>query len=156
VSNDWAFDAIEKMNPRLVATAQVSTLDIGDAVTELERVAEMGYRAVFMPVKPHPQQEDYNQDAWEPFWAAAEAVRIVVAFHIGTRTSRSWCPMAAPPSSGRTWCRSRTSASPSPLSRSMTARARAIAGRSPRPAGRRACKPPGGIPARSKVRIKNQ
>jgi predicted TIM-barrel fold metal-dependent hydrolase len=84
VSNDWAFDAIDKANPRLVATAQVSTLDIGDAVAELERVAEMGYRAVFMPVKPHPQQEDYNQDVWEPFWAAAEAARIVIAFHIGT------------------------------------------------------------------------
>ena len=73
VSNDWAFEAIDKANPRLVPTAQVSTLDIGDAVAELERVAEMGYRAVFMPVTPHPQQEDYNQDVWEPFWAAAEA-----------------------------------------------------------------------------------
>jgi hypothetical protein len=31
-----------------------------------------------------PQQEDYNQDVWEPFWAAAEAARIVIAFHIGT------------------------------------------------------------------------
>src|ERR1700730_12868536 len=48
VSNDWAFEAIEKANPRLVATAQVSTLDIGDAVAELERVAERGYRAVFI------------------------------------------------------------------------------------------------------------
>jgi predicted TIM-barrel fold metal-dependent hydrolase len=84
VSNDWAFDAIDKANPRLVSTAQVSTLDIGDAVAELERVAEMGYRAVFMPVKPHPNQEDYNQDVWEPFWAAAEAAKIVIAFHIGT------------------------------------------------------------------------
>lgn len=84
VSNDWAFETIEKYSPRMVTTAQVSTLDIGDAVTELERVAEMGYRAVFMPVTPHPLQKDYNQDVWEPFWAAAEAANIVVAFHIGT------------------------------------------------------------------------
>jgi predicted TIM-barrel fold metal-dependent hydrolase len=84
VSNDWAWDAIEKHSPRMVTAAQVSTLDIDDAVRELERVAEMGYRAVFMPTTPHPQQKDYNRDEWEPFWAAAERANIVLAFHIGT------------------------------------------------------------------------
>lgn len=84
VSNDWAWETIDKPQPRLVATAQVSTLDIGDAVTELERCAALGYRAVFMPVTPHPLQKDYNRDEWEPFWAAAEAANIVIAFHIGT------------------------------------------------------------------------
>jgi predicted TIM-barrel fold metal-dependent hydrolase len=84
VSNDWAFETIEKYSPRMVTTAQVSTLDIGDAVAELERCAELGYRAVFMPTQPHPLQQDYHQDVWEPFWAAAEAAGIVLAFHIGT------------------------------------------------------------------------
>lgn len=84
VSNDWAWETIERASPRLVATAQVSTLDIGDAVAELERVAEIGYRAVFLPVTPHPLQKDYNRDEWEPFWAAAERANIVLAFHIGT------------------------------------------------------------------------
>ncbi|WP_458683829.1 amidohydrolase family protein [Prescottella equi] len=84
VSNDWAWDTIDKPHPRLVATAQVSTLDIGDAVAELERVAEMGYRAVFLPVTPHPLQKDYHHADWEPFWAAAEAAQMVIAFHIGT------------------------------------------------------------------------
>jgi predicted TIM-barrel fold metal-dependent hydrolase len=84
VSNDWAYEAIEKHNPRLVTTAQVSTLDVADAVTELERCAEMGYRAVFLPVKPHPLQKDYHNEEWNPFWAAAEAANMVLAFHIGT------------------------------------------------------------------------
>lgn len=84
VSNDWAWETIEKAEPRLVATAQVSTLDIDDAVTELERVAEIGYRAVYLPVAPHPLQQDYNQDVWEPFWTAAERAGLVLAFHIGT------------------------------------------------------------------------
>src|SRR3954464_13884401 len=43
VSNDWAYEAIDKADPRLISTAQVSTLDVGDAVTELERCAELGY-----------------------------------------------------------------------------------------------------------------
>lgn len=84
VSNDWAYETIDRHSPRLVSTAQVSTLDIADAVAELERCAEIGYRAVFLPVTPHPLQKDYNQDEWEPFWAAAEAANMVLAFHIGT------------------------------------------------------------------------
>jgi predicted TIM-barrel fold metal-dependent hydrolase len=84
VSNDWAWEEIEKKSDRLIATAQVSTLDINDAVTELERVAEMGYKAVFLPVQPHPLQKDWHQDDWEPFWTAAEQANIVLAFHIGT------------------------------------------------------------------------
>lgn len=84
VSNDWAYETIDKASPRLISTAQVSTLDINDAIAELERCAEMGYRAVFMPVTPHPLQKDYNQDDWEPFWTAVERANMVLAFHIGT------------------------------------------------------------------------
>lgn len=84
VSNDWGWETIDKPQPRLVATAQVSTLDIEDAVAELERCAEIGYRAVFLPVSPHPLQKDYNRKEWDPFWAAAEAANMVLAFHIGT------------------------------------------------------------------------
>jgi predicted TIM-barrel fold metal-dependent hydrolase len=84
VSNDWAIDAIMKVSPRLVPTAQVSTLEIQDAVDELQRCAGLGYRAVFMPTTPHPMQDDYNRDSWEPFWAAAEETGTVLAFHIGT------------------------------------------------------------------------
>jgi predicted TIM-barrel fold metal-dependent hydrolase len=84
VSNDWAYEYLEKHSPRLVTVGQVSTLDINDAVTELERIAEMGYRAVFLPTLPHPVQKDYNDDIWEPLWSAAEAAKIVIAFHIGS------------------------------------------------------------------------
>jgi len=83
VSNDWAAETIMPAQ-RLVPTAQVSTLSIEDAVAEIERTAQMGFRAVFMPTTPHPQQDDYNRNSWEPFWAACEAANMVVAFHIGT------------------------------------------------------------------------
>ncbi|WP_041939585.1 MULTISPECIES: amidohydrolase family protein [Frankia] len=84
VSNDWAIEAIMKVSPRLVPTAQVSTLQVDDAVAELERTAELGYRAVFLPTTPHPLADDWNRDSWEPFWAAAEAANMVLAFHVGT------------------------------------------------------------------------
>jgi len=82
VSNDWAKSEI--MCDRLLPTAQVSLLSIGDAVAELERTAEMGFRSVFLPTTPPSSTPDYNRDDWEPFWTAAENAGMVIAFHIGT------------------------------------------------------------------------
>lgn len=84
VSNDWARDEIISATPRMVPTAQVSMLSIEDAVAEVERAAGMGFQAVFLPTTPPKATPDYNRDDWEPFWAACEAARMVVAFHIGT------------------------------------------------------------------------
>jgi predicted TIM-barrel fold metal-dependent hydrolase len=84
VSNDWAKSEIMDVSPRLVPTAQVSMLSIEDAVAELERTAEMGFRCVFMPTTPPLNTPDYNRNDWEPFWTAAEAANMVIAFHIGT------------------------------------------------------------------------
>jgi predicted TIM-barrel fold metal-dependent hydrolase len=83
-SNDWAKETILDYSSRLIPTAQVSTLDIGDAVGELERCGAMRFKAVFLPVTPHPAQKDYNRDEWEPFWSTAEDIGMVIAFHIGT------------------------------------------------------------------------
>jgi predicted TIM-barrel fold metal-dependent hydrolase len=84
VSNDWAKSEIMDSSPRLLPTAQVSLLSIDDAVAELERAAEMGFRSVFLPTTPPNLSPDYNRDDWEPFWAAAERANVVLAFHIGT------------------------------------------------------------------------
>jgi predicted TIM-barrel fold metal-dependent hydrolase len=84
VSNDWAVDTIMKVSPRLLPTAQISLLSVEDAVSELQRTASMGFKAVFLPTTPHPMQHDYQYDTWEPLWAAAEEANILLAFHIGT------------------------------------------------------------------------
>jgi predicted TIM-barrel fold metal-dependent hydrolase len=84
VSNDWAVSEIMNVSPRLVPTAQVSTLVVQDAVDELLRAASLGFRATFLPTSPHPLQEDWNRDSWEPLWAAAEETGMVLAFHVGT------------------------------------------------------------------------
>jgi predicted TIM-barrel fold metal-dependent hydrolase len=84
VSNDWAKETNMDYSPRLIPTGQVSTMSIDDACSELKHCAELGYKAIFMPVSPHPLQKDYNRDEWEPFWALAEDAGMVLAFHIGT------------------------------------------------------------------------
>ena len=84
VSNDWAKAELIDRSPRLLPTAQVSMVNIDDAVSELERAAGMGFRSVFMPTQPPHALPDFNRDDWEPLWAAAEDANMVLAFHIGT------------------------------------------------------------------------
>lgn len=83
-SNEYALEEIAAVSPRYVVTAQVSTLDVNDAVEELQFAADKGFKAVFLPTTPHPSADDWQRDSWEPFWAAAEEAGIVLAFHIGT------------------------------------------------------------------------
>jgi predicted TIM-barrel fold metal-dependent hydrolase len=84
VSNDWVHDKLIRTSTRFVPTAQVSLIDIDDAVAEVQRTASMGFRSVFLTTKPPPQVPDYHYEYWEPLWAACEEANMVLAFHIGT------------------------------------------------------------------------
>lgn len=81
--NDWCASDIMSYSPRLVPTAVVSALDTEDAVTELQRAAQLGFKAVYLPATP-PDGRPYNSDAWEPLWAAAAEAGVPLCFHIGT------------------------------------------------------------------------
>ncbi|PBC56401.1 amidohydrolase family protein [Rhodococcus sp. ACPA1] len=83
-SNEWALEDLVSVSDRYVVTAQVSTLIVEDAVSELEWAAENGFHAVFLPTTPHSSAPDWHRSEWEPFWDAAERARMVLAFHIGT------------------------------------------------------------------------
>lgn len=83
--NDWAHEYIMKASPRLVPTASLALLDIDDAVREVERVAELGFRTAFLPTAPPVGQDPYNLiETWDPLWTALERNNMVLSFHIGT------------------------------------------------------------------------
>lgn len=82
--NDWAHEYIAGASPRLLPTASLSMLSIEDAVSEVERTAALGFRAVFMPTGTPDSVKQYHYDDWEPLWAAIEAANMVLSFHIGT------------------------------------------------------------------------
>jgi predicted TIM-barrel fold metal-dependent hydrolase len=79
--NDWAID-FQRVSPRYVCTAMLPLRDVADAVAEVERSAELGFKAVFLPVLT--DGSDWHEPSWEPLWAALDAARLVVGFHIGT------------------------------------------------------------------------
>jgi predicted TIM-barrel fold metal-dependent hydrolase len=65
-------------------TAIIPVTDIDNAVTEVERVADMGLRGIVLPVEPIVR---YNSPIYDKLWAAAQAHDMVAVFHIGVRTT---------------------------------------------------------------------
>jgi predicted TIM-barrel fold metal-dependent hydrolase len=82
--NDWTASEVLSVSPRLVATAQLSLRDIGDAVAEIQRAADLGFNAVFIPTGPPVGEPPFHNDHWEPLWAAAAEAGMILSVHIGT------------------------------------------------------------------------
>ena len=83
--NEWLASEIVPVAPdRLVPAALMPMLQVDDAVAECVHAAEIGLKLISLPTGNPPGTRDYNDDSWEPLWAAAEETNMVVAFHIGT------------------------------------------------------------------------
>ena len=80
--NDWSIE-FQKVSPRYVCTASIPLLEVADAVSEIERAAGLGFKAVFFPVAP-PGDRDWNDPVWEPVWSALHETGTVLGYHIGT------------------------------------------------------------------------
>ena len=86
--NEWRALEIQGLAPdRLVPAASIPLLDVHDAVTELVYAAELGLHIINLPTGVPEGVSDWNDDSWEPLWAAAEEAGMVIGFHIGTETS---------------------------------------------------------------------
>jgi predicted TIM-barrel fold metal-dependent hydrolase len=81
--NDFALDFQQK-SPRFVCTASVPLLDVDDAVAEIKRSSADGFAAGFLPTRPPIGRPDWNNEEWDPMWAAFAETGMVISFHIGT------------------------------------------------------------------------
>jgi predicted TIM-barrel fold metal-dependent hydrolase len=83
--NEWMVSELMAAAPdRLVPAALMPLVDVGDAVAECQHAAEIGLKIISLPTGHPPATRDYNDDSWEPLWAAAEETGMVIGFHIGT------------------------------------------------------------------------
>lgn len=84
VINDYVADSMFS-EPRLVPTALLPLQSIEHTVVEAKRVAELGFKAVFIPTDP-PRSTGlrWNSDIWEPLWALCEEAGLVPSVHIGS------------------------------------------------------------------------
>lgn len=83
VSNDFFID-FQRHSPRYVVAASIPLLEVKDAVAEIERVAGMGFKLAFFPVRPPLGRPQWQDEEWDPVWAALETNGLVLGFHIGT------------------------------------------------------------------------
>jgi predicted TIM-barrel fold metal-dependent hydrolase len=69
---------------RLIASYQIPIHDIGIAVDEVHRVADLGGKSLQMPVYPiELGAPDYYDRSYDPLWAAIQETGLPACFHIG-------------------------------------------------------------------------
>jgi predicted TIM-barrel fold metal-dependent hydrolase len=82
--NDWAMECFGPHRERFAPVGIVPVCDIAAAVAEVERLAQLGYRSIKIPITHRALP--YNRPAYEPFWSAVVASGMVLAFHAFTNS----------------------------------------------------------------------
>ncbi|MDJ0583056.1 amidohydrolase family protein [Crocosphaera sp.] len=84
--NTWLHEEFCSYDPdRLKGVGAMNQHDPQDMVKELHRIANWGWKAVFL--RPNPVKgRILSDEAYEPFWAACEALEIAVSIHEGTHS----------------------------------------------------------------------
>jgi predicted TIM-barrel fold metal-dependent hydrolase len=83
VFNDYAAEYCAHDPKRLIGIGAVIPDDVEAAVTELERIGKLGLRGALIPMTLAPG-DSYADPKFDPIWAAAQEMRLVLSFHAGT------------------------------------------------------------------------
>jgi predicted TIM-barrel fold metal-dependent hydrolase len=81
--NEFVLD-FQRHSPRFVCCASIPLLDIDDTVAEIKRSSNDGLYAGFLPTRPPLGRPEWNDEEWDPMWAAFAETGMVIGFHIGT------------------------------------------------------------------------
>ena len=90
--NTWAFELCSGHADRLFPAAHISLRDAALAVRELERVAKLGCRSIFVAAAP-VNGHSFGHPDLDPIWAAVQDLDLSVGIHLtGHRhsTGRQW------------------------------------------------------------------
>ena len=66
IYNDWAWEYLEGARSKLVPAAIIPLVDLDDGLTELNRIIDMGYRAIMMPPVNVADTPKYNDPGASP------------------------------------------------------------------------------------------
>ena len=84
VWNDWAWETFGDHNDRLAPMGCVAAADIDGAITEIQRVAALGFRGLALPCQPvfgppDHEQTNYNLPEFDRLWACVADVAALAA-----------------------------------------------------------------------------
>src|SRR5215468_6740127 len=80
VYNDWLAAYCSYAPKRMVGLPMISLYDPKAGAQELERCAKLGLKGAMIWCSP-PADRPYSSDVYDPFWAAAQALRMPVSLH---------------------------------------------------------------------------
>ena len=86
VYNDWLAKFCSYAPGKFAGLAMISLFDVDRARRELERCAKMGLKGALIWAAP-PEDRSYTQYAYDPFWAAAQELKMPLSRH--TLTGRT-------------------------------------------------------------------
>lgn len=81
IYNRWLADFCSVDPARHIGLAYLPTWDIDAAITEMRRCRESGLKAINFPPPSRPNHIEYNNPAWDPFWAAAAELDMALVTH---------------------------------------------------------------------------
>lgn len=97
VYNTWCWELCGPYKDYCNPAACIPTINVDNAIKEIERVAKLGYRVLTLPTKPvfgasDPSHTNYNLPEYDPMWAAIQDADMAITFHVSSgrdpRTSR--------------------------------------------------------------------
>ena len=80
--NRWIVDYCSVAPDRLLGVGQTAARTVDEAIADLHAIRDAGLRGVMMPGLPG--EADYDDPAWDRFWAAAAESGLPISFHILT------------------------------------------------------------------------
>jgi len=96
--NDWLAEFCSHNPKRFFGIGLIALEDIAAGAKELHRCAQLGLRGAQIWGAP-PADRPYWSRVWDPFWSAAQELRMPLSLHIGTgkreRRERAAAPRAA-------------------------------------------------------------
>ena len=89
--NDWYYEVVGDHFNRTMPAALIAPSNVDEAIKEVARVANLGFRAINIPVRPFhasagakSDQVGYNSPMFEPLWSAIEDADITLTCHVAT------------------------------------------------------------------------
>jgi predicted TIM-barrel fold metal-dependent hydrolase len=89
--NDFVSEYCAAAPQRLYGVCLVPLSDIGEAVKELQRCAKAGFRGAQIWGVP-PAERPYHDTDYDPFWAAAQELKMPLSLHVATGKSFNEAP----------------------------------------------------------------
>jgi predicted TIM-barrel fold metal-dependent hydrolase len=83
VYNDWLAESFLHRPDVFIPAAVVPVRDVSSAAAEMERVAQLGFKAAMIPTSP-PEGLPYNRPDYDPLWTIAADAGMPLSLHTGT------------------------------------------------------------------------